>query len=231
MAPPGSHQQPDDSGAPEPLPWILICAGDVDTEQACQLADAVSAALTNALCLLRGKPFESRDFAWADAVQQEMISRIVDRPHSRRPAHRRRPARPGRRPPRSATRTGDRRDLRGPLPGLDEHRVGRREHRRSPQGHRPPPADRPHVRHLPRTRHRTAHRPGVVRQGCTCQAHTTRHRIEPAGTQTSSVAEVGSQLLWRMHLPCPGVTPIVLLPAPAEMATPRDCSPAGMKFL
>ncbi|MCX4657333.1 LysM peptidoglycan-binding domain-containing protein [Streptomyces microflavus] len=40
------HQQADDSGAPEPLPWILICAGDVDTEQAWQLADAVSAART-----------------------------------------------------------------------------------------------------------------------------------------------------------------------------------------
>ncbi|MDX2404569.1 LysM peptidoglycan-binding domain-containing protein [Streptomyces microflavus] len=38
------HQQADDAGAPEPLPWILICAGDVDTEQAWQLADAVSAA-------------------------------------------------------------------------------------------------------------------------------------------------------------------------------------------
>lgn len=30
--------------APEPLPWILICAGDVDAEQAWQLADAVSGA-------------------------------------------------------------------------------------------------------------------------------------------------------------------------------------------
>ncbi|MFD8118639.1 hypothetical protein [Streptomyces microflavus] len=38
------HQQANDAGAPEPLPWILICAGDVDTEQAWQLADAVSAA-------------------------------------------------------------------------------------------------------------------------------------------------------------------------------------------
>ncbi|MGW6639494.1 hypothetical protein ACWGIT_20490 [Streptomyces cyaneofuscatus] len=38
------HQQTDDAGTPEPLPWILICAGDVDTEQAWQLADAVSAA-------------------------------------------------------------------------------------------------------------------------------------------------------------------------------------------
>ncbi|MFD6798620.1 hypothetical protein [Streptomyces cyaneofuscatus] len=38
------HQQADDAGTPEPLPWILICAGDVDTEQAWQLADAVSAA-------------------------------------------------------------------------------------------------------------------------------------------------------------------------------------------
>ncbi len=36
------HQQAD--GTPEPLPWIMICAGDVDTEQAWQLADAVSAA-------------------------------------------------------------------------------------------------------------------------------------------------------------------------------------------
>ncbi|MCW2874808.1 LysM peptidoglycan-binding domain-containing protein, partial [Actinacidiphila oryziradicis] len=39
------HQQsssPD--GGPEPLPWILICAGDVAPEQAWQLADAVSAA-------------------------------------------------------------------------------------------------------------------------------------------------------------------------------------------
>ncbi|XXZ47490.1 hypothetical protein AAGT00_00635 (plasmid) [Streptomyces cavourensis] len=38
------HQQADDADTPEPLPWILICAGDVDTEQAWQLADAVSAA-------------------------------------------------------------------------------------------------------------------------------------------------------------------------------------------
>ncbi|MFI5727033.1 hypothetical protein [Streptomyces cyaneofuscatus] len=38
------HQQADDAGTPEPLPWILICAGDMDTEQAWQLADAVSAA-------------------------------------------------------------------------------------------------------------------------------------------------------------------------------------------
>ncbi|KQX26834.1 hypothetical protein [Streptomyces sp. Root1295] len=29
---------------PEPLPWILVCAGDVDAEQTWQLADAVSAA-------------------------------------------------------------------------------------------------------------------------------------------------------------------------------------------
>ncbi|MET7621934.1 LysM peptidoglycan-binding domain-containing protein [Streptomyces sp. NPDC005408] len=40
-----AHQRsrgPED--APEPLHWILICAGDVDAEQAWQLADAVSAA-------------------------------------------------------------------------------------------------------------------------------------------------------------------------------------------
>jgi hypothetical protein len=36
------HQQGTD--APEPLPWILICAGDIDPAQAWQLADAVSAA-------------------------------------------------------------------------------------------------------------------------------------------------------------------------------------------
>ncbi|WP_331736037.1 hypothetical protein OG333_38000 (plasmid) [Streptomyces anulatus] len=38
--------------------------------------------LENALALLRGKPFEGRDFAWADAVQQEMISRIIDTAHT-----------------------------------------------------------------------------------------------------------------------------------------------------
>ncbi|MEU2100416.1 hypothetical protein ABZ741_39565 [Streptomyces globisporus] len=38
--------------------------------------------LENALALLRGKPFEGRDFSWADAVQQEMISRIVDTAHT-----------------------------------------------------------------------------------------------------------------------------------------------------
>lgn len=36
------HQQ--DEAAPDPLPWILVCAGDVDGEQVWQLADAVSAA-------------------------------------------------------------------------------------------------------------------------------------------------------------------------------------------
>lgn len=48
------------------------------------LADpgAGTADLENALYLLRGKPFEGRDFAWADAVQQEMISRIVDTAHT-----------------------------------------------------------------------------------------------------------------------------------------------------
>ncbi|MFJ3973238.1 hypothetical protein ACIPYR_34495 [Streptomyces parvus] len=38
------HQQTGDTDMPEPLPWILVCAGDVDAEQAWQLADAVSAA-------------------------------------------------------------------------------------------------------------------------------------------------------------------------------------------
>ncbi|MFH9698585.1 LysM peptidoglycan-binding domain-containing protein [Streptomyces globisporus] len=38
--------------------------------------------LEDALALLRGKPFEGRDFSWADAVQQEMISRIVDTAHT-----------------------------------------------------------------------------------------------------------------------------------------------------
>ncbi|MGW0545391.1 AfsR/SARP family transcriptional regulator [Streptomyces griseoincarnatus] len=48
------------------------------------LADpaAGTADLENALYLLRGKPFEGRDFAWADAVQQEMISRVVDTAHT-----------------------------------------------------------------------------------------------------------------------------------------------------
>lgn len=36
------HQQ--DEAAPDPLPWILICAGDIDAEQVWQLADALSAA-------------------------------------------------------------------------------------------------------------------------------------------------------------------------------------------
>ncbi|MGW5925582.1 hypothetical protein ACWF2L_04955 [Streptomyces anulatus] len=38
------HQQTGGTGMPEPLPWILVCAGDIDAEQAWQLADAVSAA-------------------------------------------------------------------------------------------------------------------------------------------------------------------------------------------
>ncbi|MEV5672101.1 LysM peptidoglycan-binding domain-containing protein [Streptomyces sp. NPDC052503] len=36
------HQQ--DDTAPAPLPWILICAGDIDGDQVWQLADALSAA-------------------------------------------------------------------------------------------------------------------------------------------------------------------------------------------
>ncbi len=44
--------------------------------------DAGTADLESALYLLRGKPFEGRDFAWADAVQQEMISRVVDTAHT-----------------------------------------------------------------------------------------------------------------------------------------------------
>ncbi|RPK71496.1 LysM domain/BON superfamily protein [Streptomyces sp. ADI97-07] len=36
------HQQ--DETAPAPLPWILICAGDIDGDQVWQLADALSAA-------------------------------------------------------------------------------------------------------------------------------------------------------------------------------------------
>lgn len=38
------HQQTGETDMPEPLPWILVCAGDVDAEQAWQLADAVAAA-------------------------------------------------------------------------------------------------------------------------------------------------------------------------------------------
>ncbi|MFJ8620230.1 LysM peptidoglycan-binding domain-containing protein [Streptomyces clavifer] len=38
------HQQ--DETAPAPLPWILICAGDIDGDQVWQLADALSAART-----------------------------------------------------------------------------------------------------------------------------------------------------------------------------------------
>ncbi|MEU3707292.1 hypothetical protein AB0E82_33985 [Streptomyces anulatus] len=38
--------------------------------------------LENALALLRGKPFEGRDFSWAAAVQQEMTSRIIDTAHT-----------------------------------------------------------------------------------------------------------------------------------------------------
>ncbi|MFH8692528.1 hypothetical protein ACH4EC_37415 [Streptomyces anulatus] len=37
------HQQTGNTDMPEPLPWILVCAGEVDAEQAWQLADAVSA--------------------------------------------------------------------------------------------------------------------------------------------------------------------------------------------
>lgn len=122
--------------------------------------------LENALALLRGKPFEGRDFSWADAVQQEMISRIVDTAHTLAVRH----------------TEGDQPDLdaarRAALRGLEIDETaevlyrdwmniewGAGKHRRSPQSHRPPPASRPHLRHLPRTRHRTAHRPGPRRPG------------------------------------------------------------------
>jgi hypothetical protein len=38
--------------------------------------------LENALSLVRGRPFEGGDFPWADSVQQEMLSRIVDVAHT-----------------------------------------------------------------------------------------------------------------------------------------------------
>ncbi|MFN1190544.1 hypothetical protein ACK03K_19920 [[Kitasatospora] papulosa] len=38
---------------------------------------------------------------------------------------------------------------KSPLPGLDGHRVGHRQHHRSPQSHLPPPASHPNLRHLP----------------------------------------------------------------------------------
>ncbi|MFE9968233.1 LysM peptidoglycan-binding domain-containing protein [Streptomyces sp. NPDC005525] len=38
------HQRTGTENAPQPLPWILICTGDIGTEQAWQLADALSAA-------------------------------------------------------------------------------------------------------------------------------------------------------------------------------------------
>ncbi|WP_329046800.1 hypothetical protein [Streptomyces sp. NBC_01422] len=38
--------------------------------------------LENALGLVRGKPFEGQDYPWADSIQQEIISRIVDVVHT-----------------------------------------------------------------------------------------------------------------------------------------------------
>ncbi|MEV6786820.1 LysM peptidoglycan-binding domain-containing protein [Streptomyces sp. NPDC051098] len=38
------HQNKDQDGAPAPLPWILLCAGDIEPEQVWQFADAIGAA-------------------------------------------------------------------------------------------------------------------------------------------------------------------------------------------
>ncbi|MET9669629.1 LysM peptidoglycan-binding domain-containing protein [Streptomyces sp. NPDC006475] len=38
------HQNKDQDGALPPLPWILLCAGDIEPEQVWQLADAIAAA-------------------------------------------------------------------------------------------------------------------------------------------------------------------------------------------
>ncbi|MEJ8640165.1 LysM peptidoglycan-binding domain-containing protein [Streptomyces sp. MS2.AVA.5] len=38
------HQNKDQDGAPPPLPWILLCAGDIEPEQVWQFADAIAAA-------------------------------------------------------------------------------------------------------------------------------------------------------------------------------------------
>ncbi|MEV6400960.1 LysM peptidoglycan-binding domain-containing protein [Streptomyces sp. NPDC051907] len=38
--------------------------------------------LEDALGLVRGRPFDGRDFPWADSVQQEMLSRVVDVAHT-----------------------------------------------------------------------------------------------------------------------------------------------------
>ncbi|MFD6280778.1 bacterial transcriptional activator domain-containing protein [Streptomyces sp. NPDC060209] len=38
--------------------------------------------LENALGLVRGKPFEGQDYPWADSIQQEIISRVVDVAHT-----------------------------------------------------------------------------------------------------------------------------------------------------
>ncbi|MER5556153.1 LysM peptidoglycan-binding domain-containing protein [Streptomyces sp. NPDC002793] len=38
--------------------------------------------LENALGLVRGKPFEGQDYPWADSIQHEIISRVVDTAHT-----------------------------------------------------------------------------------------------------------------------------------------------------
>ncbi|MEU4266089.1 LysM peptidoglycan-binding domain-containing protein [Streptomyces argenteolus] len=44
--------------------------------------DAGVADLENALGMVRGKPFEGQDYPWADSIQQEVISRVVDVAHT-----------------------------------------------------------------------------------------------------------------------------------------------------
>ncbi|MDX6348839.1 MAG: hypothetical protein QOF84_3629 [Streptomyces sp.] len=41
----------------------------------------------NALGLVRGRPFDGQDYPWADSVQQEMLSRIVDVAHTQATWH------------------------------------------------------------------------------------------------------------------------------------------------
>ncbi|MDP5309328.1 LysM peptidoglycan-binding domain-containing protein [Streptomyces poriferorum] len=60
------HQQSGTDDAPQPLPWILICVGDLDAEQVWQLADAVSAARGLPLAVVMAATDASRQ-AFPDA--------------------------------------------------------------------------------------------------------------------------------------------------------------------
>lgn len=70
------HQQSGTDDAPQPLPWILICVGDLDAEQVWQLADAVSAARSLPLAVVMAATDASRQ-AFPDA---ELIPTTADSP-------------------------------------------------------------------------------------------------------------------------------------------------------